>query len=50
MYMWSVCLCELVHYIHADVRGGQKRVLDILELELQMVVCQPVWMLETKLM
>lgn len=42
--LWSVCLCEFVHCMHADAQGGQKRMLDILELELKMVVCHPLWM------
>ena len=23
--LWSVCLCEFVHCMHADAQGGQKR-------------------------
>ena len=31
-------VCVHVYYIHAGARGGQKRVLDPLEVELQMFV------------
>lgn len=42
--LWSVCLCEFVHRMYAYVLGDQKRMLDILELELKMVVCHLLWM------
>ena len=63
MYMYVcllVCICVLlcVHTcaclpVYAQqmctALGGQKRVLDILELQLQVVVSHLMWVLETKL-
>lgn len=48
MYMHTfvfACVC----HVCADDQRGQKRVLDLLVLELQAVVCCPTWVPETEL-
>lgn len=44
----SVSVWEYVH-VSAGAQGGQKRSLDLLELEAQVVVSCPTWVLGTKL-
>lgn len=42
-----LCVCIGVCYISAGVFGGQKKLLDPLEVELLVVVSHPVWLLAT---
>lgn len=50
MYLYLyVYVFILVYASFFDACGGQKRVLDLLELELQVVVSCPVWMLDIEL-
>ena len=46
-----VCVCVLVlaYAMYVCVSGGQKSVLDPLELEFQVVMSCPMWMLGTEL-
>lgn len=45
-----VCLaCVFGHYVYAGGHGGQKKALNLLELELQVVMSCLTWELGTKL-
>jgi hypothetical protein len=44
-----VCMCVCVCGRCVGTCGDQKRVLDLLELELQVVMNHPIWVLGTKL-
>lgn len=43
-----MCKCVSVCHMHSSGQGGQKRVLQLLELELQAVLRHLVWMLGGK--
>lgn len=48
LFLFTCTLCVSVIYAHeCSVHGGQKRALDFLKLELGMVVCCLMWILET---
>lgn len=49
MCVFTVPECMCVHYMQPGGRGGQRRVLTPLDLELQAVVSSLVWALGTEL-